>query len=44
MAWLANSPEAVPDEQWDDWQSRLAETDAWADIRVTRDFVPFNQM
>jgi len=44
MAWPSNSPEAVSDEQWDDWQRRFADSDAEAGFEVTRDFVPFNQM
>ncbi|WP_428542541.1 4Fe-4S double cluster binding domain-containing protein [Profundibacter sp.] len=44
MVWPSNSPEAVSDEQWDDWQRRFADSDAEAGFEVTRDFVPFSQM
>jgi epoxyqueuosine reductase len=43
MSWPANH-EQVPDDVWDDWQRRFAESDRAAGFDISRDFQPFSQM
>lgn len=43
MNWPSNS-DATPDETWQDWQARFAESDAQAGFKIDRSFQRFNQM
>lgn len=43
MSWPSNRDQ-VPDDVWDDWQNRFAESDRAAGFHISRDFQPFSQM